>query len=287
MAGHIHTAEYSKKGWPPKRARSRAGRRKGGDGEVDGILIGRSGWEINPEGDRNGDTIDEVATGGSIQIADTWLRTTRKPAKAPADKTTAFCTRTRDEENRIDTKERTTTTNQDLVGRREEGIKGVLTVLKKEGTEFGGRRWRSRGDSEIKRSMFEVNLETGDTESRNKKGKETGRRERKRTESKAGRKDITTETHGRDTCQMLEDDGGGSSMTTNKETETTILEMLKGFVILGGETGDRKTIFKHGADKGGINLGAQEKRKTISVDTNMIEKTHDFEHTRGARRNNG
>jgi len=33
---------------------------------------------------------------------------------------------------------------------------------------------------------------------------------------------------------MLENNGGGSGMTTDKETETTILELLKGFIISRG-----------------------------------------------------
>ena len=33
---------------------------------------------------------------------------------------------------------------------------------------------------------------------------------------------------------MLENNGGGSGMTTDKKTETTILELLKGFIISRG-----------------------------------------------------
>lgn len=38
-------------------------------------------------------------------------------------------------------------------------------------------------------------------------------------------------------------------MTSNKKTETTILKLLKGFVIGRGEVGYGKPIFEHGADK--------------------------------------
>ena len=48
-----------------------------------------------------------------------------------------------------------------------------------------------------------------------------------------------------------------------------------------------KAIFELGADKGNIDLGAQEKREAIAIDANVIEKTHYLKDTRGARRNNG
>ena len=71
----------------------------------------RTRRKIHPVGNGDGITIDKVITGGGITVADTGLRTTRKPAKTPADKTTSLSTITRDKENRINTKGRTTTTD--------------------------------------------------------------------------------------------------------------------------------------------------------------------------------
>lgn len=85
-----------------------------------------------------------MAAGCSIQVTETWLRTARKPTKTPADKTTAFSTGTRDKKDRINTKEGTTTTNKDLIGGREEGIKGVLAVGEEKRVELGGGK-RRRG----------------------------------------------------------------------------------------------------------------------------------------------
>jgi len=128
MTGHINTSKNGNKSRPPERARSRAGRRKGGDSEINWMGIGGTRREIHPKGDRNSITIDEVVPGSSITVTKTRLRTTRKPTKTPANKTTSICTRTGHKEDRINTKKRTAGTNQDLVCGREEHIKLILTV---------------------------------------------------------------------------------------------------------------------------------------------------------------
>ena len=286
VTSQVNTAENGEKGRPPKRARSRAGRRKGRDSEVNGVNIGRGIWKIHPEGDRNSDTINKVMARSGITVANAGFRPTRKPTKTPTDKTTTLSSGTWDKENRINTKERAATTNQHLGSSSEERVKCVLTVGEKEGAKLGGCRRRIRGKSKIERSGFEVNLKTRDTESRDEKRQETRRRKRKRTESKTSRKDITAETHGGDASHMLEDDGGGGGMTTNKEAETTILKLLKFFEVGSRQLGNGKTILEFRSDKSSVNLGAEQKRKAISINTNMIQKTHDLEDTRGARGNN-
>ena len=123
MTSYVHTAKNSQKSRPPERTRSRAGRREGGNRKVDGMQVWGTVRQVHPVGDRNGFTINKVISGGSITVADTGLRTTRKPAKTPTDKTTALSTSTRNKENRINTKKRTTTTNQHLGRGSKEGIK--------------------------------------------------------------------------------------------------------------------------------------------------------------------
>ena len=54
---------------------------------------------------------------------------------------------------------------------------------------------------------------------------------------------------------MLEDYGGRRGMTTHKETETAILRLFEGFEVGRRQLGNGKTIFKLGADEGGIDLG--------------------------------
>ena len=54
---------------------------------------------------------------------------------------------------------------------------------------------------------------------------------------------------------MLENDSGGSSMATHKETETSILKLFKGFEVGRGQFGNGQTIFKLGTNKGCIDLG--------------------------------
>ena len=195
VTSQVNTAENCKKGRPPKRARSGAGRRKGRDGEVNGVNIGRGIWEIHPEGDRNSDTINKVTAGSGITVADTRFRATRKPTETPTDKTTTLRTCAGDKKNWINTKERAATTNQYLGSSSDERVKRILAVIKKEGAELGGCRRRRRRKSEVERCGFEVDLKARDTESRDEERQEAGRGKRKRAESKASRKNITAESH--------------------------------------------------------------------------------------------
>ena len=135
--------------------------------------------------------------------------------------------------------------------------------------------------------MLEIDLQTRDTESRDEQREKAGRRKRQGAESKAGRKDITTDAHRGKAGHVLEHQGRKSGMTTNQKTETAILKMLKGLVLGSRKFSNSKAIFELGADKGSIDLGAQEKREAIAIDANVIEKTHYLKDTRGARRNNG
>ena len=58
---------------------------------------------------------------------------------------------------------------------------------------------------------------------------------------------------------MLEDEGGGSGMTTNQETEATILKLFKVFIVGSRQLGNGKTILKLRTDKSGVDLGAEQK----------------------------
>ena len=130
--------------------------------------ISRARREIHPERDRDCFTIQEMGAGGSCTVADAWFRTTRKPTKTPANKTTSICSGTGNEENRIHTKERTASTDQHLIGGGKEGVKLVLAIRPKERAELGGRRrWRI-GNSEVKGGGLEIDLKTRDAERRNK-----------------------------------------------------------------------------------------------------------------------
>jgi len=86
---------------------------------------------------------------------------------------------------------------------------------------------------------------------------------------------------------MLQNNCGRSSIATHKETETTILQLLKSFEIRRRELGYGKTIFELRADKGSVDLGTQEQGETVTIDTNVVEETHDLENSRGTRGNNG
>ena len=106
--------------------------------------------QLHPKGDRNSITIDKVIAGSGITVAETGLRTTRKPTKTPADQTTSICSGARNEKDRINTKERTASTDQHLIGGGKEDVKLVLAVRPKEGAELGGRgRWRI-GNGDVK-----------------------------------------------------------------------------------------------------------------------------------------
>ena len=86
---------------------------------------------------------------------------------------------------------------------------------------------------------------------------------------------------------MLKNNCGRSSMATHKETETSILKLFKGFEVGRGEFGNGQTIFELRADKGSVDLGTQEQGETVTIDTNVVEETHDLENSRGTRGNNG
>jgi len=92
------------------------------------MRIGRTKRQIHPKGDRNSITIDKVIAGSGITVAETGLRTTRKPTKTPADKTATVGARTRDKENRINTKKGKTGTNQHLISCCEEHIELILAI---------------------------------------------------------------------------------------------------------------------------------------------------------------
>ena len=82
-----------------------------------------------------------------------------------------------------------------MVSSREKEIKSLLAVGKKKGAELSRSSRRRRGKSEVKRSLLKVNLETGDGQSRDKKGKKTRGGKGERTKSETGREDIAAETH--------------------------------------------------------------------------------------------
>ena len=169
MTSDINRTKNAKKGGPPKRTRSRTGRGKGRDSEINWMFISWARGEIHPERDSDCFTIQEMGAGGCSTVADARLRATRKPTKTPADQTTSICSGARNEKDRINTKERTASTDQHLIGGGKEDVKLVLAVRPKEGAEFGGRRRRRRRNGEVKWSRLEIDLKTRDAERRNKK----------------------------------------------------------------------------------------------------------------------
>jgi len=75
-------------------------------------------------------------------------------------------------------------------------------------------------------------------------------------------------------------------MTTNKHSETPVLQLLQRLEVGGGQLGNGQTIFELWADKGGIDPGTKEKRESIPVNTDVVEKTHYFHNGSRARRDN-
>ena len=223
MACDINTTENSQKCRPPERARSGARRRKRGDSEINWMGIRRTKRQIHPKGDRNSITIDKVIAGNGITVAETGLRTTRKPTKTPADKTTTIRSRTRDKENRINTEKGKAGTNQHLISCGQEHIELILAIRTEKRAELSRSRRGRRRKSEIKRSRLKIDLKTGDAERRNKKRQQTRGRKRERTESKPSRENFRTETHGWEVAEVLKDSSRRSGMTTNKHSKTPVL----------------------------------------------------------------
>ena len=75
---------------------------------------------------------------------------------------------------------------------------------------------------------------------------------------------------------MLEDYSRRGRMTTDEDTETTILKVLKSLVIGSGQMGYSKTILKLRTDKSRVYAGAEKKGEAITIDTEIVKQAHDL-----------